>query len=621
MTPSDMTPTSSGGADAHRPAITNPFSAADSAPATSSSTAQDDASAPAAPTAQIVQVDKALESWRDAGFDLTAAVGEVIDNSIEAAATHIRVRTYPKGDKPKVIDTIAFSDDGIGIEAEVLPHVLSLGFSTRYGQRNGLGRFGVGLKLAALSHSRRIDIYTCQSSEANVRHAWLDLDAIAEGTQTYIVSEVLEQFPEEHQDLMLNTRGEQYESGTLVVWSNVDRLKSGGRFRTDLAQQLSQVQTFIARAYRKFLDKGVNVEFNGRAITLHDPTFQLDNPRANAKSGKPVRGEIIAQDDIDLDGHKVTVTVTSVPDDLIQPRGQGDNQIARDLHIPENQGRISFLRQGREINYDQVAKMFPSGVEYGDRYIGIEVEFPATLDEYFQVRHVKRGVVPVDKLRTELRNKLKRPIEAARKRYRSRWDLMEIEARKIADDHDLAARAAATAEQTAPRGKAGAELTDEQQRERVDKVVDDLTSDLEQDAARGPHPEDAKERAAAVADKVREAIEELPITLVDRTWPGKELLDITHLNGKAIVALNHGHPFVREVYDAARAMATQSADEVDPAEAVRFARKVEVGIDVLLMAYAKAENMHRDPETQFSDLRMYWGQSAAAYVSEAFGKM
>ncbi len=566
-------------------------------------------------TAELVQVDTALESWRDAGFDLTTAIGEIVDNSIEAAATLVRIRTYPRGDKPKVIDSIAFSDDGIGIAEEVLAHVLSLGYSTRYGQRNGMGRFGVGLNLATLSHARRVDIYTHESKEVGVRHAWLDLDDISDGTQKHIVAERLDRFPEEYADLMLDTKGAPQESGTLVVWNKVDRLRSGGRFQTDLAQQLKAVQSFLARAYRKFLDQGVRIDLNGREIALHDPTFQLDNPRVLEKLGKPVRGEVVSRDVISLDGHDVTVTVAVVPDDLIQPKGQGGSQIAQDLNIPNNEGRISFLRQGREINYDQVARMFPSGVEWGDRYIGIEVEFPAALDEYFQVRHVKRGVVPVDKLRTQLTNTLKRPIAAARKRYRARWEVLETDKRNAEDVHAPAADAAATAEQTAPRGKAGTDLTQEQQKERVDKVVTDLTTDLAESGDEG-----AEQAAEEVAAKLRESVDQLPITMVDRTWPGKELLDITHLNGKAIVELNHGHPFVREVYDAARTFAALGSDEVDPSEALRFARKVEIGLDLLFMAYAKAENMHRDPE-MFADLRMYWGQSSAAYVNEAFKKL
>src|SRR4051812_25590865 len=102
----------------------------------------------AAPTrADLVHVDKARESWRDGGYDLTAAAGEIVDNSIEGRAQTIRIRTESaKGQKR--IERIAFADDGIGIERGILAHVLSLGYSTRYGSRDGLGRFGVGLNLA-----------------------------------------------------------------------------------------------------------------------------------------------------------------------------------------------------------------------------------------------------------------------------------------------------------------------------------------------------------------------------------------------------------------------------------------------------------------------------------------
>ena len=566
--------------------------------------------------AQIIQVDKALESWRDAGFDLNSAIGEVIDNSIEAAATRIRIRTYPKGDKPKIIDTIAFSDDGIGIDAQTLPHVLTLGYSSRYGQRSGLGRFGVGLKLAALSHARRLDIYTRQLGEVSVLHAWLDLDDIAAGIQTLILSETLPEFPAEHADLVRVADGDAYESGTLVVWNKVDRLKTGGRYKTDLAQQLSEVQTFLARAYRRFLDKGISIELNGRDTELHDPTFQLDSPRVNKKVGKRVQGQLITRDTINVDEHQVTITVALPPDEIIQRRCKGDAPFLKDLNIgPSTEGKISFLRQGREISYELVQNFYPSRVEEADRYVAVEIEFPAALDEYFQVRHVKKGAEPVDKLRTQLRASLRRPLEAARKRLRAQWDLMDAVLNSGNDDHEEAEKAAAAADTTAPRGRAGGQLSAKEQKDKVDKVVSDLTDDLAAGADASDDP-GAEERVAEVADKLRETIEALPFTIVDRTWPGKEMLDITHLNGKAIVALNHGHPFIRDVYDAAQSMAARSADEVDPAEALRFARKMKIGFDLLFMAYAKGENMHPNADSYYGELRMFWGQAAASYITE-----
>lgn len=77
----------------------------------------------------LVSVDAALESMRDSGFDLPTAVGEVVDNSIESTARHIKIKTgFLKG-KTKVINEIAFSDDGFGICPDILHNVLTIGLS------------------------------------------------------------------------------------------------------------------------------------------------------------------------------------------------------------------------------------------------------------------------------------------------------------------------------------------------------------------------------------------------------------------------------------------------------------------------------------------------------------
>ena len=56
------------------------------------------------------------------------------------------------------------------------------------------------------------------------------------------------------------------------------------------------------------------------------------------------------------------------------------DEFAHRLRVPENKGRISFLRLDREINYNNVPRIFPRGVEDSDRYIGIEVSFTPELD-------------------------------------------------------------------------------------------------------------------------------------------------------------------------------------------------------------------------------------------------
>jgi hypothetical protein len=568
--------------------------------------------APEAPSnrdqrSDLIQVDQALESWRDSGLDFTAACGEPVDNSIEEGANVIRIMTERgERDGHKAIMRIAFADNGNGIQLDILPRVLSMGFSTRYNSRDGLGRFGVGLNLAALSVSRRVDIYTRPAGSASYYHTFVDLDLIKKKAQSYIEAVQVDGYPAELTSLMNDERGNEFESGTLVVWSSVDRLVGGGRYATSLEQKIQDLTKFLARAYRKFIDQGVRIELDGKMIELHDPQFLLDNPRVLDRY-PAARGELIQEGVITIDQREVHWAVSLAPESFRPKQGTGGNfddegKSIADFYIADNEGKLSMLRNGREIYYDIVPKLLPGGVEELDRYLGIQVSFPAVLDEYFQVRHVKRGAEPVSKLREELRKSLERPVKMGRKMIREHWEETNKRERATSTTHEKSTKAVKAAEQTSPKGQAGKDLSDAQSDELVNQVAGDLGIDTTTEPG--------------AAEAIKEQIRELPISIVDGSWPGKELFDITHLNGKAIVKVNHRHPFIREIYDPVKALAGRDQTEVSGTEAVEMARKVENGLDVLLMAYAKAENMHRDPDGAYSELRSYWGQFTQAYVRE-----
>lgn len=575
-------------------------------------------------TAELIQVDKALESMRDSGFDLATAGGEVIDNSIEAKAQFIRIRTVEgtvanevtmtaksKTKFSKAIKAIAFADNGIGIPYDTLPHVLTLGFSTRYNQRDGLGRFGVGMKLAAISQARRIDIYTQPLGSNQISHAYLDLDLVALGEQVYIQGDIVDAYPPEYNDLMQHPKkGTAFESGTLVIWSKVDRLTEGGKYGSSLDERRIGFIKFLARAYRKFIDQGLYIELNQSHITLHDPLFILENPRVIQNFGRDLRAEIIQETkpgEISINGHEVQVCVTLCPEEFRKKRfigGREDREEEfKDLNIPDNEGRVTILRNGREIYYDIIPRLFPDRVEKLDRFIGVEVSFPAVLDEYLQVRHVKRGAEPVSKLRQKLREFVDRPITEARKCIRKVWDITDTVERNNSDAHDSAHTAVKQAEQTSPQGKGGMNIN----LETANQIVNDLLNDI------GVNPDTDPEKA----EEVKQKIHDLPITIFDGGWSGKELFEIAHLNGKAIITYNHRHPFFREIYDPIKELAGQAPTEINSEDAIRLARKVEVALDVLFMAYAKAENMHSDPDSVYDDLRSYWGLHANAYTREA----
>jgi hypothetical protein len=98
-------------------------------------------------------------------------------------------------------------------------------------------------------------------------------------------------------------------------------------------------------------------------------------------------------------------------------------------------------------------------------------------------------------------------------------------------------------------------------------------------------------------------------------WPGKEFIQIEHLGTNTVVKLNNKHPFFTRIYapvlKASGAMdGKKEAGQATLPTAEEFqqmARLLHVGLDLLILAYAKAESMETDPEEKYGDLRTQWG--------------
>jgi hypothetical protein len=140
-----------------------------------------------------------------------------------------------------------------------------------------------------------------------------------------------------------------------------------------------------------------------------------------------------------------------------------------------------------------------------------------------------------------------------------------------------------------------------------------------------PAERDKKIRDAAEAltkdnpgrkDEVEDQIRKRPFTLLAEGWPGSEIFEIEHLGSNALVKLNMRHPFYQQVYRplADRIDATQNANASE--EERSLARLAQVGLDLLILAYARAEGMRSDATEHYSDLRTSWGLHLKNMVQE-----
>src|SRR6201988_660506 len=114
----------------------------------------------------IIALDKFIQATRDSGYKSTAsALSDLVDNSIQAGATRIAisVSAVASDEDEKEIE-VSILDNGCGMDPFTLRQALRFGGSTRFGDRSGLGRYGMGLPNASLSQARNVAVYTWQNS-------------------------------------------------------------------------------------------------------------------------------------------------------------------------------------------------------------------------------------------------------------------------------------------------------------------------------------------------------------------------------------------------------------------------------------------------------------------------
>ncbi len=116
-------------------------------------------------------------------------------------------------------------------------------------------------------------------------------------------------------------------------------------------------------------------------------------------------------------------------------------------------------------------------------------------------------------------------------------------------------------------------------------------------------------------EEVAEEIRKRPFTLVPESWAGSEIFEIEHLGSNAIVR-PVDNLFYQEVY-------RPLADRIDSAKAAnatdderQLARLAQVGLELLILAYARAEGARRDAPDYYSDLRTGWGMHLKNMVQE-----
>ena len=378
----------------------------------------------------IIDPKMTVRAMRDSGYKSTThALAELIDNSIESHARAIEVFGVSRRNdltRRYTLEELAVLDNGEGMDRDTLRGSLRYGHGTRR-ERRGIGRFGLGLPNSSMSQARRVDVWSWQSGATNALHTHLSLDEVEDGRR---------QIPEPEQQAIPTTYREASrnvfrDSGTLVVWSNLDRVEWKQASTT-----FKHTELLIGRIYRRFLarqserlpaddPRGSEIGLQ-RTITLiplretregtevqeadvvrvrpNDPLYLMTGtscpesfgpgPMFTELEGSPFRVPVRYQ------GRDYQVRVRAsyarphVRDSSATEADWPEQWVGKDAgrapwgkHANQNMG-VSLVRAHREIQLDD---SWVSGDDPRERWWTVEVDFPTALDEMLGVTNNKQG--------------------------------------------------------------------------------------------------------------------------------------------------------------------------------------------------------------------------------------
>jgi hypothetical protein len=364
---------------------------------------------------------------RDTGYSVNTAAADIIDNSIAAGATEVKVILELMNDGRKFV---CFGDDGDGMDETMLFNAMRYGAPVRSNLAS-LGKFGLGLKTASTSVCTRLTVISRRNPKDELAKLAWDLEHVEKEKEWVMLREPV---TADELDWFEELCG---PKGTLVVWSKCDRLltkeypQPGGVQEQGAIRRLSErLREHVALVYYRFLDHSDARERNV-SIEIDHETVQPWNPFFPAKA-EQVLSEKLQELEVEMEDGSTEVAHLRA---WILPHRRDMTNDEKKVAKITNRGQGFYIhREGRVIQQGGWLGVFGS-VEPHTSLLRVEFDFSHKLDHAFKV-DVKKSRIHFDPaLEDELKNRLKLPYREAGNRYRRKERAAAVE-RGV--DHDSA---------------------------------------------------------------------------------------------------------------------------------------------------------------------------------------
>lgn len=326
-----------------------------------------------------------MESMRDVGYTIEAAMADLVDNCISAKARQVDV-FFSSHETPY----IAVLDDGEGMSPDALTQAMCPGSRSPREEREAtdLGRFGLGLKTASLSQCRRLTVVSRSIGVTSGREWDLDfLNEVKDWKLKVLSSTDIECLP---------AIDRLPKRGTLVLWRALDRLEaihSTGGLQAGMETAMARIQHHLELVFHRFLNgepgfSKLGIRINGHPLVGADP-FGLQ-----FQATQQLNREVV-----NLAGADVVIQPYILPHHSKIPAGEYDRLGGQEGHL-RNQGFYIYRNRRLIISGTWFRLVRQSELT---KLARVQVDMPNTLDHLWTLDVKKSFAAPPDVVRKELK--------------------------------------------------------------------------------------------------------------------------------------------------------------------------------------------------------------------------
>ncbi len=353
--------------------------------------------------------ERIVTGLRDTGYNFNTAIADIVDNSISANASQVDINVIMD---PDMNIKVYIADNGCGMNLDGLKNAMKYGSKER-AEKNSLGKFGLGLKTASTAFCKKFSLISRDSKDSPLIKAQWDLDYIAQKGSWLL------QFPDVDEDeselLDMVTNG---ESGTLLVWDNVDRLlkdyKTSKNAEKALNKILDGLRFHLSMVFQRYLDpkdtrvKNIQIKVNTKEILFWDP-FCTTEPVTKLLQAEDVPVEM-------PDGTKAMFHIAAY---LIPKKGEYSSiEAEKKANLSNDFQGIYVYRENRLIHNGDWFGFMKKEPHFS--LLRVDFSFDYKMDELLSVDIKKSRILLIGELAECIMKFLGAPRREAEKRYREK---------------------------------------------------------------------------------------------------------------------------------------------------------------------------------------------------------